>query len=269
MAELVPLATGLTFPEGPRWRNGQLWFSDFFSHAVYSVDLDGCLKKILDVPGQPSGLGWLPDGDLLVVTMCDQKVLRWNGGTLSTHADLAPFARFHCNDMIVLSDGSAFVGNFGFDPQGEAPRSTNLIRVGPDGATSIAAMDMAFPNGMVTLADERVLVVAESVSQCLTAFDIATDGSLAGRRILARTPDCQPDGICIDGDGNILVTTMICNKLIKFAPDGTCLQMLTFDVPTWACAVSDSGEILLCTSHHAGEDDCKRERSGAIQRVSL
>jgi sugar lactone lactonase YvrE len=267
MTKLKPLATGLTFPEGPRWRDGKLWFSDFYSHAVYKVDLGGNLTKILDVPGQPSGLGWLPDGDLLVVSMRDQKVLRWDGNALSVHADLSPFARYNCNDMIVLSDGSAFVGNFGFDPHNEEPRLTNLVRIETDGRASIAASDMAFPNGIVTLAGETMLVVAESVAQCLTAFDIAPDGSLSNRRVLARTPGQQPDGICLDADGNILVATMVGQQLLKFSPDGDQLCAWDFEVPVWACVVSDGGEILLCTSEHSVGADCQRERSGAIQQV--
>ena len=267
MPELVPLATGLTFPEGPRWHEGKLWFSDFYSLAVYSIDHSGHLEKQLDVPNQPSGLGWLPCGDLLVVSMCDQKIMRWNGEKLTIHSDLAPFARGNCNDMIVLSDGSAFVGNFGFDPHVEEPRLTNLIRVEKNGVASIAAIDMAFPNGMVTLAEESILVVAESVGQCLTAFDIAPNGTLSNRRLLAQTPGLQPDGICLDSDGNILVATMVGQQLMTFSPDGNLLRSLVFDAPIWACAVSDSGEILLCTSHHSREADCLRERSGAIQRV--
>jgi sugar lactone lactonase YvrE len=268
MNALIPLSTGLTFPEGPRWRDGRLWFSDFYSHAVYAVDLAGRRDKVVDVPGQPSGLGWLPDGDLLVVSMVDQKVMRWNGTIFWVHADLAPFARFHCNDMIVLSSGRAYVGNFGFDPHSADPRTTNLICVEPDGSTRIAAADMAFPNGMVTLGEESVLVVAESVAQCLTAFDIAPDGRLANRRILAETPGHQPDGLCLDRHGNILVATMVTNMLLTIAPDGRHLATREFDVPVWACAVADSGEILLCTSHHAVAADCQRERSGAIQVVA-
>jgi sugar lactone lactonase YvrE len=267
MAALVPLTTGLTFPEGPRWKDGKLWFSDFYSHTVYTVDLHGNRVVIVKVPEQPSGLGWLPNGDMLIVSMRDQKVLRWDGRALSLHADLSALARFHCNDMIVLSSGRAYVGNFGFDPYSEAPITTNLICVEPDGYARIAATDMAFPNGMVTINDETVLVVAESVSQCLTAFDIAPDGTLTNRRLFARTPGCQPDGICRGGDGTILVTTMTCNALVTFAPDGAHMETLTFDVPTWACAATDAGDILLCTSTVSGIEDCQRERSGAIQRV--
>jgi sugar lactone lactonase YvrE len=264
---LEPVITGLTFPEGPRWRDGKLWISDFYSHAVYSIDLLGNRERVLDVPNQPSGLGWLPDGDLLVVSMKDRKVMRWNGSSLIVHADLWDVADFHCNDMIVLSSGRAYAGNFGFDPHSEAPRGANLIRVEANGSVGVAARNMAFPNGMVTLHDETMLVVAESVGHCLTAFDIAQDGSLSNRRRFAETAGCQPDGICVDGDGNILVTTMLCNKLIKFSPDGRHLETQEFDVPLWACAVTDDGDVLLCTSQHAVEADCRRERSGAIQRV--
>jgi sugar lactone lactonase YvrE len=267
MTELEPLATGLTFPEGPRWHDGKLWFSDFYSHAVYTVDLAGNLEKQFDVLGQPSGIGWLPGGDILVVSMRDQKVLRWDGRALTVHADLSSLVRDCCNDMIVLSSGRAYVGNFGFDPYSEVARTTDLIRVEPDGTASIAATNLAFPNGMATLNDEQILVVAESVSQCLTAFDIAPDGTLTGRRVLAETTGCQPDGICVDKAGNILVTTMTCNSLMKFGPDGTHLETLTFDVPTWACAVTDDSEIILCTSQYSGIDECQRERLGAIQRV--
>ena len=264
---LEPISTGLTFPEGPRWRDGRLYFSDFYSHAVYAVDLAGNRERIVEVPGQPSGLGWLPDGALLVVSMTDQKLMRWDGSSLAVHADLSPFARFHCNDMIVLASGRAYVGNFGFDPHIEEPRTANLIRVETDGSTSIAAADMAFPNGMATLDRESILVVAESVGQCLTAFDILADGCLANRRILATLEQCQPDGICTDANGNILVTTMTCNQLVRFAPDGRVLATDRFEDPLWACAVTDEGETLVCTAQHCVEEDCKRQRSGAIQRI--
>lgn len=268
MPTLIPVTTGLTFPEGPRWRDGRLWFSDFYSHAVYAVDLAGSRQKILEVPHQPSGLGWLPGGDMLIVSMADQKLLRWNGRDTSVHSDLSGLARFHCNDMLVMPDGSAYVGNFGFDPAHEEPRETVLVRVDPDGRASVAAEGMAFPNGMALINGGHTLVVAESVAQCLTAFDVAPDGALSNRRVFARTPGCQPDGICTDGAGNILVTTMTCNKLVTFAPDGTHLDTCEFDLPLWAVAVADSGETLLCTSPHAVPADCVAHRGGAIMRVA-
>ncbi len=264
---LEPIVTGLTFPESPRWHEGRLWFSDFYSHAVFATDLHGVCEKILDVPAQPSGLGWLPGGDMLVVSMEDQRVLRLGPGGVTVHAELSPLVRDKCNDMIVLPDGSAFVGNFGFDPYAEEPRDTTLVRLAPDGTPSVAAEAMWFPNGMALADGGRTLLVAESVAQAITAFDLAADGTLSNRRVFARTPDCQPDGIALAPDGSLLVTTMTCERLVRFAANGRHLATYDLGVPVWACAVSDAGEIFVCTSAHAAKPDCQRERSGSVQRL--
>ncbi|MEI7546981.1 MAG: SMP-30/gluconolactonase/LRE family protein, partial [Actinomycetota bacterium] len=116
------LAEGLHFGEAPRWHDGRLWFSDFYDHAVKSVDLDGRIEIEVAVPGQPSGLGWLPDGSLLIVSMLDRRVLRLVDGQLVVHADLSEVAAFHCNDMVVDALGRAYVGNFGFDLHAEVAR---------------------------------------------------------------------------------------------------------------------------------------------------
>ena len=267
MAHYEVATSGLTFPEGPRWYDGKLWFSDFYSRAVYTLDAGGALEKVVDVPGQPSGLGFMPNGDLLISSMRDQKVLRFANGALSLHSDLSALVRYHCNDMIVLSNGRAYVGNFGFDPHSEEPRTTTLVKIEPDGSASIVASDMAFPNGMATLDDERVLIVAESVAQHLTAFDIGPDGTLANRRVIARTPECQPDGICIDANGDILVTTMVCNTLVTFARDGTLLRTDAFDTHLWAVAVG-GGATWLCTSDHYLEAETVAKRTGRILRLT-
>lgn len=268
---LTVLASRLTFPEAPRWRDDRLVFADFYSHWVGAVDLAGHCERIVEVPGQPSGIGWLPDtehgaGDMLVVSMRDQRVLRWNGRQLSLHADLSNFARGPANDMIVTAGGRAYVGNFGFDPATETPRPTCLVRIEPDGTIGVAANDLAFPNGMALLDDERRLVVAESIGQCLTVFDVAGDGSLSHRRILARLDGCQPDGICVDHDGTVLVTTMTCNRLLRFSGSGELLENTLFDSHLWAVAVSPSGDVLLCTADHYVENDCLAASSGKIQR---
>jgi sugar lactone lactonase YvrE len=262
---LATLIDGLTFPEAPRWRDGCLFFSDFYSHQVYTLDAGGKTQIIAEVPGRPSGLGWLPNGDLLIVSMTDRRVLRMVDGQLSLYADLASLAPFHCNDMLVTTTGRAYVGNFGFDPHGEAPRPTDLFLIQPDGRCSIAASDLAFPNGMATLGDESRLVVAESVGQQLSVFDMDRGGGLSNRRVLVRLPGCQPDGICVDRDGNLLVTTMTCNQLVKISPTGNILQTTPLPTPVWACAVGKNGDIFLCTSAHAIPEDCARHRSGKIQ----
>ncbi|MBV9950834.1 MAG: SMP-30/gluconolactonase/LRE family protein, partial [Acidimicrobiia bacterium] len=137
VADTRVLVDGLHFGEGPRWHDGRLWYSDMYDHAVHAVDLDGHDERVLEVPQQPSGLGWMPDGSLLVVSMVDRKLLRWDGSTLTEHADLSQHATYHCNDMVVDSVGRAYVGNFGWDyEQGGSPVAAVMCRVDPDGAVS-------------------------------------------------------------------------------------------------------------------------------------
>ncbi|MEI8126342.1 MAG: SMP-30/gluconolactonase/LRE family protein, partial [Actinomycetota bacterium] len=182
--------SGLSFGEGPRWHEGRLWFSDFYRHAVYSIAADGSDERVeLDVRTQPSGLGWLPDGSLLVVSMTDQKVLRYTDGTVSVHADISPHCGFWANDMVVSSDGTAYVGNFGVDvdtamrfdgPAGlmKLPSlTTNLVVISPDGHVIQVVPDMSFPNGSVISPDGQTLIIGETMAFRLSAFDIATDGT--------------------------------------------------------------------------------------------
>jgi len=163
MSEFTTLATGLSFTECPRWRDGRLYLSDMYTHRVLAISMDGATELIARVP-QPSGLGFLPDGRLLIVSMRERKILRRDAdGSLSTYADLYSLAPWHLNDMLVDRDGRAWVGNFGFDLMGNAPaRSTVLICVAPGGASSVAARDLGFPNGMV-LTPEPIFRCVESV----------------------------------------------------------------------------------------------------------
>ena len=172
-----------SFLEGPRWHDGRLWISDFYTHRVLSCRADGSdVREEAEVPAQPSGLGWLPDGRLLVVSMRDQRVLRREtDGTLVTHADLAAVTAGLVNDMVVDPAGRAYVGSFGFDLMAAAPvRTAPLVRVDPDGAVAVVAEDLHFPNGSVVL--DGVLVVAETFGNRISAFDVAADGSLGPRR---------------------------------------------------------------------------------------
>jgi len=189
MAELHTVVDGLAFPEGPRWHEDRLFFSDQHAHQVLALDSGGNVEEIVRVEQQPSGLGWTPDGRLLIVSMLDRRLLRLDhggpdGARLSVVADLSALATFHCNDMVVAADGRAYVGNFGFDlDAGESPRPATLVMVEPDGAAAIVAEEMRFPNGTVITPDGRTLIVGESVAGCLTAFTIEPDGTLSNRRL--------------------------------------------------------------------------------------
>jgi sugar lactone lactonase YvrE len=171
------LLDGLYYGECPRWHEGRLWYSDFYDHAVHALVPHGADERVVEVAGQPSGLGWMPDGSLLIVSMVDRRVVRLVAdGSLEEHADLAGLAPYHCNDMVVDAAGRAYVGNFGFDlfalmSGGSAERrSTVLIRVDSDGGATVAAEALEFPNGSAITPDGATLIVAETLGLRLTAF---------------------------------------------------------------------------------------------------
>jgi sugar lactone lactonase YvrE len=206
------LVDGLRFGEGPRWHQGRLYFSDMHAGTVLSVGMDGVIDTVAKVEASPSGLGFDPEGRLLVVSMQDQKVLRstkaperGQGVTLEPFADLSSFTSSRCNDMVVDAQGRAYVGNFGFELfSQEQVRSTCLVLITPDGKARQVADEVFFPNGMVITPDGRTLIVAETFASRLTAFDIAADGSLDNRRVFAQLK-VFPDGICLDAEGCVWV----------------------------------------------------------------
>jgi sugar lactone lactonase YvrE len=204
---------GLAFAEGPRWHDGRLWFSDMHDGAVKTLDpATGVVERVVEIAGEPSGLGWRPDGTLLVVSMVDRRVLGWTAdGGLTEVADLSAYTDERLNDMVVTADGRAYIGGFGFDLHGGGtPTPTTLLTVGPDGAHGIVADDMAFPNGMVITPDGTTLIVGESFGLRLTAFTIdAATGALHGRRVWAdlSAAGATPDGICLDADGCVWVSS--------------------------------------------------------------
>ncbi|MGH8148860.1 MAG: SMP-30/gluconolactonase/LRE family protein [Steroidobacteraceae bacterium] len=203
--EIVRLYTGGSFFEGPRWRDGRWYVSDFYQHHVLAIDERGRAQEVMKVPQQASGTGWLPDGSLIVASMRDHKLLRrWPDGQVSVHADVSAYCGGWLNDIVVDGLGRAWCGNFGYDHfAGEAPRTTNIIRVDPDGRAAIAASDMHFPNGSVVTPDNRTLIIGETTGACYTAFTIAGDGTLSNRRVWAALRDLVPDGCCLDAQGRI------------------------------------------------------------------
>jgi len=265
------LATGLYFGEGPRWHEGNLWFSDFYDHAIKTVDDAGTVTVRFNVPNQPSGLGWLPDGRLLAVSMIDRKLLRQDGDRLVEHADLSGIATFHCNDMVVDAKGRAYVGNFGFDLEaaiaGRAERRTAaLARVDPDGTVSVAATDLEFPNGTVITPDGRTLIIGESMGARLTAFDVAEDGSLGNRRTWADTAPRLPDGICLDAEGHVWVANPRANEAFLVAEGGEVLDVVETSQPCFACMLGGpDGKTLYCLTAAASGSAAERERTGRVE----
>lgn len=259
------LAEGLVFGEGPRWREGRLFVSDMHGGRVVAVDMEGRVEEIVAVPERPSGLGWLPDGRMLIVSMEDAQLYTLEGGGLKSYCDLAPHCSSTPNDMIVDDRGRAYVGNFGFDlTGGEEPKTAELVLVEKGEARKVAD-DLNFPNGAVITPDGRTLIIAETFGTTLTAFDIdSSDGSLSGRRQWAALGERTPDGICLDAEGAVWISSFLTGEyarvreggevthLVKTAnkhpavacmlggPDGRTLFMLTSDTDVERLATGDS-----------------------------
>jgi sugar lactone lactonase YvrE len=246
------LAEGLYFGEGPRWHEGRLWFSDFYDHAVKSLDTSGSIRTELEIDDQPSGLGWLPDGRLLVVAMHRMHVLRVDPDGVKVHANLSGVAAYHANDMVVDGLGRAYVGNFGFrldealSSRGvesviaDHPTAT-LARVDPDGRVSVAAAEMHFPNGCVITPDGRTLIAAETLAMRLSAFDIGPDGTLSNRRVWATFGRRAPDGICLDANGQVWIANAIAPECLLIAPGGEIVASVQTDQPCFACMLGGPG----------------------------
>jgi len=272
------LAEGIYFGEGPRWRDGRLWFSDFYAHAVKSVSLAGDLRTEFEIDDQPSGLGWMPDGSMLIVGMTKRQVLRRTAdGKVSVHADLSDIATFHCNDMVVDSEGRAFVGNFGFNLDEEVAtrpvedvianhKTAKLACISPSGKVRVAADDMHFPNGSVITPDGKTLIIGETVGFCLTAFDIASDGSLSNRRVWAPTLPRIPDGICLDADGAVWFANPMAAECVRIAEGGEILDVVETGQLCFACMLGgDDGKTLfMLTADSADAHTAAAKPTGRI-----
>jgi sugar lactone lactonase YvrE len=272
------LIDDLTFAEGPRWRDGFLYFSDFFDGVVKRVDLHGKSDIIAHVPNQPSGLGWLPDGRMLIVSMTDRRLMCLYGDTLSAVSDLTALTGFHCNDMVVDAQGRAYIGNFGFNSEaGEQPISTNLVLVRPGEAPVIAADDLLFPNGTVITPDGKTLIIGETYASRLTAFDVAADGSLSNRRLWADmsglAPDNPPvpDGICLDEEGAIWVASPTTSEVLRLAEGGEVLQRVPLSARAFACMLGGPARktLFICTANASSKQACISQRSGRIEMLEV
>jgi sugar lactone lactonase YvrE len=267
------LVDGLAFPEGPRWHEGRLFFSDQHDCRVLALDEAGTTETIVEVPQQPSGLGWLPDGRMLIVSMLDRRVLRLEGDELVEHADLSSLAPGECNDMVVDARGRAYVGNFGFDMYaGEEARETCMILVEPDGSARIAADGLAFPNGTVITDDGLTMIVGESYGGRLTAFPIAADGTLGDRRLFAQLRGAVPDGICLDAEGAVWVACPLTGRCLRIREGGEVLDEVKVASDfAYACMLggADRRTLYMCTAASSDPSETTRSHSGRIETMRV
>jgi sugar lactone lactonase YvrE len=287
---LSTLLEGGHFFEAPRWREGRWWVSDFYRHAVLAVTPGGREEQVLEVEGQPSGLGWLPDGSLLVVSMRDHRLLRRSpSGEVVLHADVSGHCGGLLNDMVVDAHGRAYVGDFGFDLMaGADPRPTGLLRVDADGRSAPVARDLLFPNGSVITPDGSTLIVGETLGCRYTAFRIETDGSLTDRRVwaqLAPTPELgsvaetlprvavAPDGCCLDAEGHVWAADALGARCIRVAPGGGVVEEIRAPdgLGTYACMLGgeDGRTLLICAAPDFQEQARRHLREAVLLTVRV
>jgi sugar lactone lactonase YvrE len=213
---------GRGFLEAPHWHGDEVWTSDLHRQEVIavSVSVDAATRVVATLDDQPSGLGFLPDGSAIVVSLLRRAVLRVSD--LSLYADLADLTVGGSNDMIVVG-GRAYVGSFGYDVFGRAPRAPgNIVVVDADGSARVAADGLAFPNGMA-VTDSGTLLVAETQASRIVEFDIGDDGSLHDRRVWAELPG-RPDGMTFDAEGAAWVALSRDGRFVRVLRGGRCVD---------------------------------------------
>ena len=261
---------GLDFGEGPRWHDGRLWFSDFFRHGVFT--LDGTSEQlVVDVPGQPSGLGWLPDGRMLIVSMLDRRLLTFDGEQLEVHADLSGVSQHECNDLVVGPDGTAYVSTFGFDLHGGGePQPTKMVVVSPDGTVRVAEDDVWFPNGSVITPEGR-LIVGETFAARYTSYALDETGMPVDRRVWAEVEGLTPDGCCLDAEGRIWSADPVARRVVLIEEGGRVLEEIPTEQSAVACMLGghDRRTLFILTCRGTKPERVAGAGTGRIETVQV
>jgi sugar lactone lactonase YvrE len=278
------LATGFSWTECPRWHDGRFYFTDMYNHRLVSLNEDGRPTTYLDMSDREgldgrevnlAGFGFLPDGRLLVNSMLERVVLVFDGSTTTVYADLRDLASGPTNDMVVDGAGRAYITQLGFDLfAGESPKESPILIVEPDGNPRIAeeAGQMMGANGIAISADGTTLVTAETFINTITAFDVAADGTLGGRRIFAETgADTYPDGLCLDEQGAVWVGLTAAGSAIRVLEGGEIVGEASPPAAdagvTTACGLggADRRTLFLCCGFEVMDHDkSRREGQGSI-----
>jgi sugar lactone lactonase YvrE len=268
---------GLVFPEGPRWHKRRLWFSDQHDGRVMSVHADGTDAAVELEIDHPSGLAWLPDGRLIVVAMRERMLYSVDAdGTRAPYADLSPHTSWYANDLLCDAAGRCYVGEFGFDldhcTSADEIRPGALVLVDEAGTPVVADPELMFPNGMVLTDDGATLVVAETLGQRLTAYDVSADGSLAGRREWAALPGVAPDGICLDAEGAVWVASPATHEVLRVRAGGEITRRVsTGELGAYACMLGgdDGRTLFVCAAGTHIPDDTVAQRRGTILALDV
>src|SRR3954447_4201549 len=268
------LMSGIVFGEQPRWHDGRLWFSDWGRRQVIALGLDGVSEVMHEGTGFPLCVDWLPDGRMLVVCAREGQLLRREpGGSMVVHGDLRTASDPPPgNELVVDGRGNAYVNGAGFDMMAGADFAPGGVAlVTPDGSARQVADGIAFPNGMLVTPDNSTLIVADSYGKCLTAFDIAADGSLANRRVWADLGDGVPDGICLDAENAVWYGDVPNKRCVRVGEGGEVLQTVELDRGCFACAlggVDRSTLFMMATEWSGPENMLQGPRTGQVLSVA-
>jgi len=229
---------GFVLGEGPRWHQGKLWFSDIFGETVYSFHEDTGLTVEARVD-RPSGLGWLPDGSLLIAILAREDGMDVRGPAVLSRADQGRVATVvelddnntSFNDMVTLPSGRSYLnlyhgGQFGKD---------ELLLVEPDGSSRVVVSDLFHPNGMAVTEDGRTILMCETHNGHITSFSIDSDGSLFGKETFAKDLEL-PDGLCLDAEGAVWIGSLFASEFLRITEGGTVTHRVRVPAPYWALA---------------------------------
>lgn len=282
MTEVV--ATGLRFPECLRWHGGRLWFSDFFEPAVMTVGNDGDTESVLTIIGEPAGLGWLPNGELIASVRQERSVIRWDGQHVESFADCSRLAPGLLNDLLALPNGNAYVSHFGFDldrslnsasfdvirMDSNLPRA-NLLLINGDKPPIEVGPPLRFPNGMTLMKNGRSLVVAETFGERLVGLLVSDDGTLDGEHTWAELPGLCPDGICVDAKDAIWVANATASECLRVHEGGKVSAIVQTRNRCFGCCLGgDDGRTLyLATAPDSFASIAATTRWGAIESVRV
>jgi sugar lactone lactonase YvrE len=264
--ELNGVLDGGRYFEGPRWHAGRLWFVDCLNGTLLSLEPSGACEQHAKIEDDtPCGLGILPDGKLVVLTMFRKRLMSYADGQLSLYADLSGVAKGAIDDMIIDGLGRAYVGDLGFDfpPPPDRGADGRIILVMPDGKARVVADGLRFPNGIAISADNSRLVVAEMEGDCLAEYDVRPDGSLDFRRRFGSMK--SPDGICLDHEGAVWVASYDEDAFIRVSREGRELQRIEVaDRRAIACALGGAERrTLFCLSAATSHAELRQRKSSA------
>jgi len=266
MSGVETLLTGLAMGESPRWHENRLWFSDWGAREIVAVDFGGAREVVVRTPFDfPFCIDWLPDGRLLIVSGREGCLLRRElDGSLVTHVDLRGVSDKTWNEIVVDGRGNAYVNGV----------AGTTVLVTPDGSPRRVVDGLAFPNGMTVTPDNATLIVAESYARRLTAFEIASDGSLSNRRVWADLGDGVPDGICIDAENAVWYGDVPNKRCVRVGEGGVVLQTIDLDRGCFACTLggTDRRTLFLIVAEWRGMEqipEVARARTGQILTVEV